>query len=192
MSAEDRRRAVVDATLPLLRTHGTDVSTRQIAEAAGVAEGTLFRVFASKDELIAACLTEAMSPGRLQADLDAARADTLAATVAGVLTALDRHNREMRALMGVLPHVFPHPGACERASDTCRRPDAAAIRAGHLSRLATLLDPFAAELAHPVPVAVEFLLAVSFGAHHPMVPTDDVLDPALLARLALGGLTREG
>ena len=42
---------IVAATLPLLLEHGELVTTRQIAEAAGIAEGTIFRVFADKDEL---------------------------------------------------------------------------------------------------------------------------------------------
>lgn len=49
---EERRSLILDAAELLLRDHGRKVSTRQIAEAAGVAEGTLFRVFDSKDDLI--------------------------------------------------------------------------------------------------------------------------------------------
>ena len=47
LSPDERRRAIVDAVLPLLIEHGRAVTTRQMAEAAGIAEGTIFRVFDS-------------------------------------------------------------------------------------------------------------------------------------------------
>jgi AcrR family transcriptional regulator len=56
----ERRSMIVQATLPLLLEHGEMVTTRQIADAAGIAEGTIFRVFADKDELIAAVLDAAL------------------------------------------------------------------------------------------------------------------------------------
>ncbi|WP_378784786.1 TetR/AcrR family transcriptional regulator [Nonomuraea fastidiosa] len=62
MAPEDRRAALVEATLPLLREHGTAVSTRQIAEAAGVAEGTIFGVFPDKASLVRATLVRAFDP----------------------------------------------------------------------------------------------------------------------------------
>ena len=48
---DERRSMIVAATLPLLLEHGDRVTTRQIAEAAGIAEGTIFRAFADKDEM---------------------------------------------------------------------------------------------------------------------------------------------
>ncbi len=48
---DERRAMIIEAMLPLLLEHGEMVTTRQIAEAAGIAEGTIFRVFADKDEL---------------------------------------------------------------------------------------------------------------------------------------------
>src|SRR5690349_24881692 len=62
---EERREALIAATLPLVLEHGTDVSTRLIAEAAGVAEGTIFRVFPSKDDLIEAVIASAFDPSSL-------------------------------------------------------------------------------------------------------------------------------
>ena len=59
---DDRRAAIVDVAIPLLREHGPGLTTRQVAEAAGIAEGTLFRAFGSKDELVQACATAVLDP----------------------------------------------------------------------------------------------------------------------------------
>jgi AcrR family transcriptional regulator len=56
---------LVDATLRLLREHGRQVTSRQIAEEARVAEGTIFRVFATKDELVDAAIARAFVPGAM-------------------------------------------------------------------------------------------------------------------------------
>src|SRR5215218_10109361 len=63
LAPADRREALVEATLPLLREHGRAVTTRQIAEAAGVSEGTIFRVVESKEELVELAITRAFEPG---------------------------------------------------------------------------------------------------------------------------------
>lgn len=52
MSPQDRRQAIVEAVIPLLFQQGAAVTTRQMAEAAGVAEGTIFKVFPDKQALI--------------------------------------------------------------------------------------------------------------------------------------------
>ena len=64
---EERRAAIVAAALPLLAAQGTNVTTRAIAEAAGVAEGTIFRVFPDKDALIQAVLDSALDPAPVSA-----------------------------------------------------------------------------------------------------------------------------
>jgi len=66
---DERRSMIVAATLPLLLEHGDRVTSRQIAEAAGIAEGTIFRAFADKDEIISAVIEAALDPEPLEAAL---------------------------------------------------------------------------------------------------------------------------
>ena len=72
MAPDDRRRAIVDAVVPLLLEHGDAVTTRQIAEAAGIAEGTIFRVFPDKPALLLAAAEETMDPATARGELTAA------------------------------------------------------------------------------------------------------------------------
>src|SRR3954469_11968102 len=68
---EERRARIVEATLPLLLAHGAGLTTRQIAEAAGIAEGTIFRAFPDKESLIAAVVDAALDTSAVDAALDA-------------------------------------------------------------------------------------------------------------------------
>lgn len=56
MSVEQRQAAIVEATLPLLIEQGATIRTSDIAAAAGIAEGTVFRAFGDKRALFVACL----------------------------------------------------------------------------------------------------------------------------------------
>lgn len=62
MSPEQRREMIVRAALPLVVEYGTSVTTGQVARAAGIGEGTIFRAFGDKETLLAACMAEAARP----------------------------------------------------------------------------------------------------------------------------------
>ena len=51
---------IVAAALPLVTEAGANVTTGQVARAAGIAEGTILCVLADKDELLDAVMAEAM------------------------------------------------------------------------------------------------------------------------------------
>ncbi|MGH8926960.1 MAG: TetR/AcrR family transcriptional regulator [Acidimicrobiia bacterium] len=59
---DDRRRLIVEAVIPLLIDRGAAVTTRQMAQAAGVAEGTIFRVFPDKCALMYEAVRVSVDP----------------------------------------------------------------------------------------------------------------------------------
>ncbi|WP_244515146.1 TetR/AcrR family transcriptional regulator [Actinopolyspora xinjiangensis] len=101
MSSEERRTAIVRATLPLLAEQGANVTTKSIAQAADVAEGTVFRVFADKGELLRACLAEAF------------RTDEVRARMSEISTELPIDTRLTEAAVLVLDH-FSRLGELKR------------------------------------------------------------------------------
>ena len=58
--AKRNRQRLIEAAQTLFRQRGLEVSVAEIAEAAGVGRGTLFRNFASKEDLIGAIIAERM------------------------------------------------------------------------------------------------------------------------------------
>src|SRR5690348_18446345 len=98
MSADERRKAIVDAVIPLLVEKGSEVSTREIAEAAGIAEGTIFRVFPDKRSLMLAAAEEVINPAGGQADFDRAM-EGVEGLGAKVLVATERVLDRMRMTM---------------------------------------------------------------------------------------------
>lgn len=154
MSVEDRRSAIVAAAVPLFLEGGPAVRTREVAEAAGIAEGTLFRAFGDKEDLIGAVVEAALDPAPLEAaldaiDIDLSLPDRLAAAVDVLRDRVTTHLKVM-ALVGGAPGGPPRTGAPER-----------------LTRLESLLEPAAERLRVPPADAAHLLRGMVVVNVHP-------------------------
>ncbi|MBB5963792.1 TetR/AcrR family transcriptional regulator [Planomonospora venezuelensis] len=146
MSAEDRRAMITAATLPLVTEYGAAVTTSRIARAAGIGEGTIFRVFTDKDDLLQACLSEAMNPEHVLRELASIPLDDpLTDRLVQAAEALRAHLERMGAVIGALhasghrrgraPGDQPAPGGREASMKATHEavteliePDRAALR----------------------------------------------------------------
>ncbi|MEV3912226.1 MULTISPECIES: TetR/AcrR family transcriptional regulator [Streptomyces] len=185
MSPEQRRAMIIQTAIPLIAEYGAAVTTAKIARAAGIGEGTIFRVFADKDELLHACMAEALSPEHAIRELDAIDlSQPLPDRLAEAAEALQAHLARMGAIAGSLGHGGgKHPGTVRGAG---RTESTTRIRAA----LADLLEPDRAALRRPP----EQIAALFFGLLFTQPRTDDEPDltPQELAEVFLHGALSSG
>lgn len=181
MPPEERRAAIVEATVALLEAHGPDLTTRQIAEAAGVAEGTIFRVFPTLSELLQAAYAEYLSAARLQARLRRVDLgdDVEQATLAAVAALVDYFASVHFALHPMPTEGGEPPEHIKAGARTfhARFQDLAAW-------LEESLTPFADRLQFPVPRYAKFLQILAIGHAMSRQDADSIPD---IARFALHG-----
>ncbi|MEV5437118.1 TetR/AcrR family transcriptional regulator [Streptomyces sp. NPDC052682] len=185
MSPEQRRKMIIQTAIPLIAEYGAAVTTAKIARAAGIGEGTIFRVFADKDELLQACMTEALSPEHALRELDAIDvSQPLPDRLAEAAEALQAHMDRMGAVLGSLGHRGgKHPGTVRGAG---RDESTTRIRAA----LAELLEPDKAALRRPP----EQIAALFFGLlfTQPRTQDEPLLTPQELVEVFLHGALSEG
>jgi AcrR family transcriptional regulator len=196
MHPEDRRTAIVSTLVPLLVERGGDVSTREIAQAAGIAEGTIFRVFPDKSSLLLAAAEEAINPAHGQEQFDEALAGVVDLHEK-IIVAVERVLERMQLTMAVMVAVRPHLSAvlheaAEKGQKPRFGPPEFVLKAQedlHL-RLTSLFEPHRDELAVSPEVAATALRSLTFGASRPELGMKPVLDAVQIADLLLNGVLR--
>lgn len=185
----ERRAALIDAVVPLLGTHGRDVTTRQIAEAAGVAEGTIFRAFDDKDSLIDAAIEQVMDMTPFVEQVEAlAPAPSLDERVRVIIAMLrERFEAIFQVLFAVRHAGAPGRSASRRRPDHSRTSRLDAAVAAHLSASPGGLEPG----ADAVEVA-RWLRVTTLGSTHPLLSGGHPLPTERIVELVLHGIGGEG
>lgn len=170
MGVEQRQDMIIGVVIPLILEHGRDLTTKQIAEACGLAEGTIFRAFGDKETLINAAVDRYLDPLALRTNLRSIDPDLplddLLRAVIGLLR--ERFTGAIR-MMTVLGRQGPPPRREQPVDDFS-------------SIIAELLAPHAAELRIPPTEVAHFARVISFAAAIPQfgdtIPftSDELLD----------------
>lgn len=186
LSPDLRRETLIDSTIPLLRAHGAAVTTRQIARACGVAEGTIFRAFPDKDSLITAALDKALDPTDTIAEIAGVdRTMPLEQRLRAAGAILHRRMTGVFSLRDVM-HVRMQQQAAAHISVEAHR----ARTAGIVDALADLLRPDE-KLLRRTPVEVAQLLrALIFSGAHPLISADAPLSSDEVVSILLDGVRR--
>jgi AcrR family transcriptional regulator len=182
---DERRAALIAATEPLLERFGREVSTKQIAEAAGIAEGTIFRAFATKEALIDAVIEDAFGIQRTcdelaQVDLALSLEKRLVAAV----VILQERLRRVLALFGSLrlrkeAHDYDSFRAKQQADNELLN-----------GAIVPLIKPDQDQLRLAAIEAASAVRAITFSMTHHILGDQRLAEPQQIVDLVLHGICR--
>lgn len=187
MPAADRRQAILDAAVPLLVKKGGSITTAEVARAADIAEGTIFRAFPDKSALLLEAAKAAMDPGRVVAAL---RAVDSGLPVEKALAEAARHLRDyfnqMTAIGESMRSASVQPGGHRAGAGRLIRESSAAITAALLD----LFERYRHALRVPPAAAVAAFRGLVFASAHPLLPPRDRLPTEEVIGILMSGIAR--
>ncbi|WP_382303844.1 TetR/AcrR family transcriptional regulator [Herbiconiux sp. UC225_62] len=175
---EDRRAMIVDAVIPLLLEQGADITSKQIAEAAGIAEGTVFRAFGDKESLIRAAAEKFFDPEYVRNGLRAIDPDDpLEVKLAQVIDVFRTRLRGVMRVMAALGRQEPPPRPAEDRSSEI---------------IDQILAPEAARLSLSPRRVAHVIRLIAFSSAIPQInEVDTPFSSAELAQIIVHGITKE-
>jgi AcrR family transcriptional regulator len=193
LSPDERRRAIIEATLPILLERGPEITTREIAQAAGVAEGTIFRAFETKHDLIHATIHAALRPdAALGALAQLPDGQPLTERVAAIFDVLRGEIRRTRSIFMHLAQTSGrlHPPPPPHGGKPWGGGAPHDGRERLMEAVTVALRAYTDDLAVPTDFAAQVLTALSFATSFPITEDSPLAESSQLALVVLHGIAK--
>ncbi|HUF99511.1 MAG TPA: TetR/AcrR family transcriptional regulator [Ilumatobacter sp.] len=172
LPASERRAAIVDAVIPLVLANGEMPTSRQIAAAAEVSEGTIFNVFADKADLLESVVAAVLDPTAFEQVIDGiSREQHFAVQLEVAIAEIQRRVVDVWRVLSIVPH---EPLEAKRWAGS--------------PAIVSLLSNSDVALKFPPEQAAEMLRAITLALTHPLMSNGPVA-AAAIADLFLHGVT---